>query len=120
MVVAAQKAARCHEHWKAEFGRLRKRIGKKKAKVAIAHKLLVAVWHVLTNGEANRFATPQQVACSFFALAYKLGGRNLPDGMSALQYTRRHLDNLGIGRELTHIPWGSKTFKLPPSGLPVG
>ena len=117
MVEAAQKAARCHDHWKADYGWLSKRIGKKKAKVAIARKLLVAVWHVLTKGDVDRFATPQQVACSFFALAYKLQVSNLPDGMSALQFTRHHLDNLGIGQELTRIPWGSKTFKLPPSRL---
>jgi len=72
---------------------------------------------VLTHGKADRFASDEQVACSFFALAYKLQVRNLPDGMSALQFTRHHLDRLGIGREMTHIRWGSKIFKLPPSGL---
>jgi len=51
------------------------------------------------------------------AIARMLQIRNLPDGMSALQFTRYHLDKLGIGRELTHIRWGSKTFKLPPSQL---
>lgn len=117
MVETAQKASRCHEHWKGEFSRLSKRIGKKKAWVAIARKLLVAVWHVLAKGEVDRFATPQQVACSFFALAYKLQVRNLPRGMSALQFTRYHLDRLNIGQELTSIRWGSKTFKLPPSRL---
>ena len=29
----------------------------------------------------------------------------------------RQLDRLGLGRELTEIPWGSKGFRLPPSGL---
>ena len=78
---------------------------------------LIAVWHVLTGATADRFASDEQVACSFFALAYKLQVRNLPDGMSALQFTRYHLDRLGIGQELTHIRWGSKTYKLPPSRL---
>jgi ATP-binding cassette subfamily B protein len=87
-------------------------------KVAVARKLLITVWHTLTYGEVDRFATDEQVACSFFALAYKLQVRNLPDGMSALQFTRHHLDRLGIGPELTHIHWGSKTFRLPPSKLP--
>lgn len=85
--------------------------------VAIARKLLITVWHVLTHGEVDRFATHEQVACSFFALAYKLQVKNLPDGMSALQFTRHHMDRLGIGQELTHIRLGSKTFKLPPSRL---
>ena len=78
----------------------------------------MTVWHTLAKDEVDRFATPQQVACSFFGLAYKLKVKNLPDGMSALQFTRHHLDRLGIGQELTHIPWGSKAFKLPPSQLP--
>ena len=69
----------------------------KKARMAVARKLLIAVWHILSNGEADRFATDAQVVCSFFALAYKLQVRNLPDGMSALQFTRHHLDRLGIG-----------------------
>lgn len=117
MVEAAQKATRHHAHWKAEFERLCKQTTKNKARVAVARKLLVTVWHTLTNNESDRFASEQQVANSFFALAYKLRVKNLPDGMSALQFTRHHLDKLGIGRELTHIPWGSKTFKLPPSTL---
>lgn len=121
MVEAAQSAVRHHDHWKAEYQRLCGQTAKKKAKVAIARKLLVTVWHTLSKEEVDRFATPQQVACAFFGLAYKIRVKNLPDGMSALQYTRHHLDRLGIGQELTHIPWGSKTFKLPPSQLlPVG
>ena len=117
MVEAAQAAVRYHDHWKAHYQQLSKRTGKKKAKVAVARKLLITVWHTLTKKEVDRFATEQQVACSFFALAYKLKVKNLPDGMSALQFTRHHLDRLGIGQELTHIPWGSKQFRLPPSKL---
>lgn len=117
MIQAAQHAARSHPHWRAEFQRLEPRLGRPKAIVAIARKLLVAVWHVLTKAEADRFAVPQLVANSFFAHAYRLGIDNLPAGQSALQYTRRQLDRLGLGRELTEIPWGSKRFKLPPVGL---
>jgi hypothetical protein len=42
---------------------------------------------------------------------------NLPDGQSALEFTRNQLDQIGIGQQVTHIPWGSKRFKLPPSTL---
>jgi len=99
------------------LSRLEPRIGRRKAIVAIARKLLVAVWHVLTEQEADRFANPQQVACSLFAHAYKVGVKNLPDGQSALQFTRQQLDRLKLGRDLTVIPWGSKQYKLPPSTL---
>jgi transposase len=120
MVEAAQAAVRSHDYWQTEYLRLAKRVGKKKAKVAVARKLLVAAWHVLTKEEADRHASAEQVACSFFALAYKVGVRNLPDGLSALAFTRQQLDRLGIGQELTTIRWGSKTFKLPPSKLVAG
>ena len=85
--------------------------------MAIGRKLLVAVWHVLTDHEVDRFAEPTNVACSFFALAYKVRVKNLPDGLSALAFTRQQLDRLKIGADLQRIPWGSKTFKLPPSQL---
>ncbi len=112
---AAHAARRTHPHWKEQYQRLHVRLGTSKALVAIARKLLVAVWHVLTKREADRHAQPRQVACSFFAFAYKVGVKNLPGGRSAREYVRYQLDQLGIGAELTHIPWGSKTFQLPPS-----
>jgi hypothetical protein len=35
--------------------------------------------------------------------------------MSALAFTRIQLDRLGLGTELTHLPWSGKRYKLPPS-----
>jgi transposase len=117
MVQAARHARTCHPRWKREFERLEPRLGRNKATVALGRKLLVVVWHVLTKAAADRFAEPQKVANSFFALAHRIRARNLPDGLSALAFTRQQLDKLGLGQDLTHIPWGSKTFKLPPSKL---
>jgi hypothetical protein len=65
----------------------------------------------------SKAAFPEQVAISLFALAHRMQARNLPDGQSALQFTRNQLDRLGIGKEVTQIPRGSKRFKLPPSQL---
>ncbi len=56
MVQAAQTAANTHPHWKAELKRLQPRLGRNKAIVAIARKLLVSVWYVLTNKASDRFA----------------------------------------------------------------
>ena len=44
---------------KREYARLEKRVGSNKAVVVIARKLLVVVWHVLTDREADRHVTPQ-------------------------------------------------------------
>jgi hypothetical protein len=32
--------------------------------------------------------------------------KNIPDGQSALAFTRDQLDRLGIGQDLQEIPWG--------------
>ena len=117
MVNAANNAVQNHKHWKKELERMELHLGRSKAIVAIARKLLVAVWHVLTKESADRFADPCDVACSFFRFAYKVGVKNLPDGQSALVFTREHLDRLGIGKDLQEIPWGSMRHKLPTSKL---
>lgn len=117
MIDAAGKAIRYHGRWRVVYERLEPRIGKSKAKVAIARKMLVAVWHILTKEEVDKYADPVQVACALFALAYQLGVRNLPEKRSAKEFVRHHLDRLKIGREVREIPWGSKRFKLPLSKL---
>jgi hypothetical protein len=117
-VEVAHHAAPHHPYFKKEYERLSKTIGPKKAMVAIARKLLVLVWQVLAKGAADKFANPHQVARSMFAFTYRVRVKNLPQGMSALQFTRTQLDRLGIGQEVLVIPWGTKRFKLPPSTLP--
>lgn len=117
MVQAANVAVQHHIFWKKELARLEPRLGRGRAIVMIARKLLVAVWHILSKEVADRHADPRDVACSLFLHAYKIKVRNLPDKMSAKQWTRYQLDRLGIGADLTEIPWGTKKVKLPPSRL---
>lgn len=118
MVQMAQKAVQGNPYWQRQYERLERRAGKNKAIVAVARKLLVAVWHILTKEEADRHAAPAQVAASLFALAYKVGVRRLPD-RTAKQFVSRQLDRLGIGQSLKSFKWGSKVIKLPPSSLPA-
>jgi hypothetical protein len=75
MVEAAWTAVEHHPYWKAQFERLSARLGKNKAIVAIARKLLVVVWHVLTNHEADRHAEPEKVALKFVVWSRKIGSR---------------------------------------------
>lgn len=115
MVEAAQTAANCHPHWQAELARLEPRLGRNKAIIAIARKLLVAVWHLLTKGVADRFSSPQRIARAFLQHAYRLGQANRPAGQSPAAYVRHQLDRLGIGAELTLIRWGAnRAVPLPP------
>jgi transposase len=117
LVEAAHVAANSHPHWKAELARLEPRLGRNKAIVAIARELLVTVWHVL-QGKADKYAEPEAVAQKMLRFAYAVGKTNRPKGQTAAQFARVRMDALGLGRELTSIPWGSKKpIPLPPSRL---
>jgi transposase len=119
LINAAQRAALTHPHWQAELARLQPRLGRNKAIVAIARKLLVSVWHVLTKRQADRYANAQQVANSFLATVYKdIGARNLPNGETALEFVRRNLDSLGLGKDLLYVTRAGHVYFLPQSALP--
>jgi transposase len=119
MVEAAQTASNTHPHWSAELERLQPRTGRNKAIVAIARKLLVTVWNVLTKQVADRFADPELVARKLFQHAYKLGSQNRPKDQSTAAFVRQQLDRLGLGADLDAVRWGIKKapIKLPPSAL---
>jgi transposase len=117
LVEAAQAAANHHPHWKAELARLEPRLGRNKAIVAIARKLLIVVWHVLTYNQTDKFSEPQKVSQKLLHFAYQVG-KSKRAGKSAAQFVRQRLDDLQIGQDLTNIAWGSKKpIPLPPSSL---
>ncbi len=60
MVEAAWVAVGGHPYWQEPFQRLAVRVGKPKAIVAIARKLLLVVWHVLTKHIADREAVSRR------------------------------------------------------------
>jgi transposase len=118
MIEVAHIAARTHPYWQARLACLEPRLGKNKAIVAIARKLLVAVWHILSKDCPDRFADPERVARKLFKLANRLGHARHPQGQTAVQYVRHHLDRLGLGAELTSFPWGkTRRIRLPPYQL---
>lgn len=120
LIEAAQVAANSHPHWQAELARLQPRLGRHKAIVAIARKLLVAVWYILAQHQTDRFAQPEAIAQKFLKFAYQLGKENRPKGQSAAQFVRQRLDALPLGQELTRIAWGTKKpIPLPPSANKV-
>jgi transposase len=113
LVEAAHTAARSHPYWKQELQRLERRIGTGKAIVAIARKLLVAMWHVLTKQIADRRADADQVAFKLMTWAWKLTpGQRL--GMTSRQFIRYHLLRLRLGDELSHIRRGGTPRPLAP------
>ena len=114
LVEAAHVVANSHPHWKAELARLQPRLGYNKAIVAIARKLLILVWHVLSRKAVERFTEPQKVAQKMLKFAYAVGKQNRSG--TAGQFARERLDALGIAQDLDGIAWGAKKpVPMPPS-----
>jgi transposase len=118
MVDVATHAAKHHKYWKAEFERLSHK-GSGVAYCALARRLLVVVWHLLTDIAADKHGDAQQIAEGYYAFYFDLGGKeNLAGAPSAVEYTRAQLDDLGIGQDVTQIIKDKETGKrviLPPS-----
>jgi transposase len=114
MIEAAWVAVRSSAHWQNQFESLEMRIGSQKAIVAIARKLLVVVWHVLTAHAADRRAEELAVARSFMNWG---SYRRLAHGlhMRRIQFVRQQLDRVGIGQSLTVLHHSGHDYALPPS-----
>ena len=91
----------------------RRRIGSKKAAVAIARKMLVAVWYILTERTADRHADPDKVAFKYIMWSWKLDDVKR-QGMSTRQWARYHLMRLQLGEDLTHIMRGGNRYPIAP------
>jgi hypothetical protein len=116
LIEAAWTAVRYNEHWREQFERLAYRIGEQKAIVAIARKLLVVIWHVLTAKVADRRAESQQLAKYFIRWGRQLRVKTML-GIKTSEFVRQQLDRLGMGQELERVPYGTVTYCLPPSTL---
>jgi hypothetical protein len=112
LVEAAWVAVSNDPHWQEKFEALRVRIGKNKAIVAIARKLLVVIWNVLSAVEADRKADADKVAGTLMVWAWQLGQQRR-GGLSTGQFVRYHLRKLGLGNELTHIVRGGVRRLIP-------
>lgn len=105
LVEAAQTASRTHPYWRGEFQRLARRIGEKKAIVALARKLLVVIWHVLHGQSVDQRADAERVAFKLMVWSWKLTDEQR-GGLTSRQFIRAHLMRLGIGNDLSHITRG--------------
>jgi transposase len=105
LVEAAQTASRTHPYWQGEFQRLARRIGEKKAIVALARKLLVVIWHVLHGQSVDQRADAERVAFKLMVWSWKLTDEQR-GGLTSRQFIRAHLIRLGIGNDLSHITRG--------------
>ena len=114
LVEAAWRAVDSHPYWKQEYERLTRRMDKNAAIVVIAHKLLIAVWHVLTERVADRHADPELVAFKLMTWSWKLTAEQR-GGLTTRQFTRYHLLRLKLGDELTHVVRGGAKRLIAPA-----
>lgn len=117
LVEAAWVAVQTHPHWQAVFARLEARLGRNKAIVAVARKLLVVVWHVLTARVADRQAHPSKVALKMMTWAWKLGA-DQRGGLTPGQFVRRELTRLRLGAGLESVVQRGRTLRIPPLEVP--
>jgi transposase len=115
LVEAAQTAVIHDSRWQAELQRLAPRTGRNKAIVAIARKMLVLIWHLLTQATPDRHLDVDRLARKYLEFAYAL--TTAERGKTACEFVRERLDTLGVGRGLTHIRQGRRRFALPQSCL---
>jgi transposase len=97
MVEAARTAVRYDPHWRRVHARIARRRGTNIATVAVARKLLVVVWHLLTEKSIYRHLRPQTFVTKLQEWAYRIGHNHLPAATSK-EFVYGHLTNLGLHR----------------------
>lgn len=116
MVEAAWIAVANDPNWRVEFKRLEHRIGSGKAIVAIARKMLVVVWHVLTRQAGDRRADIQFVARKLMNWGTQARVARQHQ-ISRAAFVREQLDTLGLGADLERFVFNKKLVELPPSRI---
>jgi len=111
LVEAAWCAVRYSPYWKAEFKRLAGRKPENVAIVAIARKLLVVIWHVLTKQVADKHADQERVATKFMRWSWALTEQQR-DGLPTRLFVRRQLMRLQLGHDLTHLTYGGMPRRI--------
>lgn len=102
LVEAAWVAVNSHPYWREQYQKLSHRMSANKAIVAIARRLLVAVWHVLTERAADRRADPDMIASKLMIWSWKLN-QVQRGGLTSAQFVRYGLMRLKIGQEIACI-----------------
>jgi transposase len=111
LVEAAWSAVEYSGFWKAEFERLGRRLDQMKAIVAIARKLLVVIWHVLTEQAADKHAQVKPLATKLMRWSWELTDAQR-SGLSTRQFVRLQLMRLKLGENLTHFTYGGMPRRI--------
>jgi transposase len=103
LVEAAWQAIRISPYWKDQYekylGRMRR---PNQAIVAIARKLLVAVWQVLTKEATDVHASEEDLAYKMLVLSWDLD-ENVRMGLTYKQFAKYALMKLGVETDITRF-----------------
>jgi transposase len=101
MLIQAAQSVRTHPGPLGYFfRRLRKRKPHNVAIVAVAHKLVLLAWHVLTKGEPYRYALPQATQKKLSRMRVQATGKKRPSGLPS-----------GTKKSPARLPGGSHRIK---------
>jgi len=114
MVEAAWGAVRSDPYWNDQYKRLTKFKHPNKAIVAIARRLLVAVWYILTNREPYQHFDDEAIAYKMISWSQRMDDQALK-GMSRQQFAKYGLLRLGIGQDITRIVRNGIPRRLAPT-----
>jgi transposase len=116
LVEAAWGAVRSDPYWKAQYKRLTKIKHPNKAIVAIARRLLVAVWHILTKREPYRHFDDETIAYKMLIWSQRMDDKAL-NGLSRQQFAKYGLLRLGVGQDLTRIIRNGVPRRIAPAAV---
>ena len=114
MCEVAWGAVRSDPYWKAQYQRLTKTKHPNKAIVALARRLLVSVWHILTKREPYRHFDPETIAYKMITWSQRMDEKALK-GMTRQQFAKYGLLRLGIGHDITRIVRNGVPRRVSPS-----
>lgn len=95
-IEAAHIAIRQKGRWRTTYERLVPRIGPKKAIVAVARKMLVVAWHLLSKRVVDRQENSEMLAAKFMKWAWQVDAV-ARRGMMMKEFIRYYLTILGFG-----------------------
>ena len=113
LIASAWVAVRWSAFWRQQFQTLRQRIGKHKAIVAIARKLLTTIWYILKKKVVDRHGDPEAVARSFMIWASQHSLAR-SQNIHRLDFVRTRLDQLGILSHVTSFRANGRAHILSP------
>ena len=114
LVQAAWQAVRMSPYWRKQFEALERRMRRNQAIVAIARKLLVAIWHVLSKEETDRNASEEELAWKMLLLSWSLG-EEARLGLTYKQFAKYALLRLGVQSDVTSFVRGKVMRRIAPT-----